>query len=210
MSTSVLETYLPAELFRPEPLSLTAFGLRYDNEFDEIQQKIRRKAYFGIPMSYSYDALSAIAWLLDHRPYDQLSFEVEELDRIADGVATEDDLSEISCDEEWFDDILKSVDWWRHAAEALLSNDRKYYDSPNPAFAQQREEILRLLSDVLLAYVPAQQEQLIYAGDLGGPASLELLKRYRLFGRYVCAFAQKLFPGTSHTPIDLSPFLERA
>jgi hypothetical protein len=133
---------------------------------------------------------------------------VEGLDRIADGVATEDDSSAV-CDGAWFDDVLASLDWWRDAAEALLTNDEEYYESPNPAFSQQREEILRLLGDVLMAYVPAQREQVIYADETGGPASLELLKRYRLFTPYVCAFAQELFPGTSYAPINLARLIPR-
>jgi hypothetical protein len=213
MTTTVLETYLPAELFKPEPLSLTDFGRRYgrryDPQFEEIQSAIRRKAYFGVGLGEERNALNEIAWLLDNRPSAQTDFEVEELDRIADGAATEEDRGDVICEVQWFEGFLDSVDWWSTAVGSLLRKHHKFGSSPDPASAEQGEEIFRLLGDVLMAYVPAKREW-IYADELDREASMELLKRYRLFTRYVCAFAQKLFPGTPHTPINLAPLLERA
>jgi hypothetical protein len=206
---TVLETYLPAAFFEPEPLSLTPYGCQHDPEFREIQSAIRRKAYFGVGLSEELNALNEISRLLDNRPNAQTGFEVETLDRIADGVPTADDEGDVICDVEWFGGFLNSVNWWSSAAESLLRKHYRHGTSPDPAFAEQGEEIFRLLGDVLMAYVPAQREW-VYADDLDREASMELLKRYRLFTRYVCAFAQELFPGTSYAPINLAHLLERA
>ena len=152
--------------------------------------------------------LTEIASLLDNQPDAETGFEVDGLDRIADGAPTAEDEGDVICEIDWFGGFLDSVNWWRSAAESLLMSN-KCMSSPDPDFAEQGEEIFRLLGDVLMAYVPAQREW-IYADDQERGASMELLKRYRLFTRYVCAFARELFPGTSYDPINLAPLLDRA
>jgi hypothetical protein len=100
----------------------------------------------------------------------------------------------------WFDDFLPSLNWWRMLASAALEghNPESGEDQfgPHPTFWHHRETLSRLLRDVMLAYVPAEQELSAYSKDWRDKraATIELLKRYRLYTRYVESFAMEVWP----------------
>jgi hypothetical protein len=92
-----------------------------------------------------------------------LNIEIGELDRLADGMAmkNEDDLVDRG---HWFDDILKTLNWWWRVSDVLLGSTEGSVDSdgcfvPDPAFAHHREALVALLNDTLAAFVPAWQER---------------------------------------------------
>jgi hypothetical protein len=149
--------------------------------------------------------ISAIALQIERKP--AFDLEVEELDRIADGLELEEE-SVLICREGWFDTFLDSLSWWRIVAEGLLSSDRTIHTLfPEPAFAEDREALLKLHHEVLVAFGPAWQEDWFFSADWNerGEAARELLKRYRAFTRYVCGFAQELRPAA-----DLGSLLKLA
>ncbi len=202
-----LAASIPQELLQPTPLTLTPLQQNledFDPEFEEIKKALRRKAYFGVSVTQPFDSLTTIAWLMDYMPGLELKLELDQLDRIADGMATKED--EECFVDDGVDGVLPALDWWRHASESLLDHpERKFI--PEPTFAHHREAILKLLNDALAAIVPAWQEGCEFSDDCSreGGATRELLKRYRRFTRYVCAFAQERFPDA-----NLKELLERS
>lgn len=87
--------------------------------------------------------------------------------------------------------ILPCLNWWIQVAEALATHD--------PAFEKQRVGIIPLLNDVLSSYAAAFAETERYAGadySESEPctAHLELFRRYRIFTKYLCYFADELWP----------------
>jgi hypothetical protein len=214
----------------------TVFGIDLPNGMEkacdietsiyDFKGKILRKKWFGVWTEAEGDALKNIARMLD-RGNDVSAFrcyDVEEFDRLLDGKATEEDFDSF-LQPDWWWEFRDTLAWWEDVAGHLLENNR-YDCSPDPLFAQQRAELFRLLNDVYCAYVPHIREQLKYDDRdvtmLGGTyeehaarwysASLELLKRYGLYTRYVRAFAQELFPSTlsGYGDVNLAPLLERA
>lgn len=98
---------------------------------------------------------------------------------------------------EWFDEFLPSLNWWRSLGDLALETSIDEGDfGPDLSLQEQREGLLRLLTEVLLAFVPAQQETSAYseAWGCGGPATLDLLKRYRLYTRAVEQLVAQVWP----------------
>jgi len=160
---------------------------------------------FGVALDQPTDALLEIAGLMERQR--ELNLEIGELDRIADGVAVEDD-SILACKGFWFDGFLENLSWWKTVSEILLGSkdvDHKFF--PEPAFAHHQEALLKLVNDTLAAFAPAWQEGSEFSSDWTerGEATRELLKRYRTFTRYVCTFAQEVWPDVS-----MGPLLKRA
>lgn len=87
------------------------------------------------------------------------------------------------------DEIFKRLNWWKGIAIVLLDGARLQDDE------KKRSEILSLFADVLAAYIPALKSGYSFDCDYenNGPR-LEVLRRYHLFTRYVCAFAQEVWP----------------
>lgn len=117
------------------------------------------------------------------------------MDRIADGLEMEDE-SVLVCRDGWFEGFLDSLTRWRRLVQALLADHHKELDTPlepNPATERQREALLALHHDTLIAYGPAWQEDWFFTADWDGKgeAARELLKRYRMFTRYVCGFCAR-------------------
>ncbi len=63
------------------------------------------------------------------------------------------------------------------------------------AYEDKKRNLIALLNDVLSCYAAAFAESgLSLSASDRIPAGMEMLKRYRLFTRYVCAFAKEVWP----------------
>ena len=164
------------------------------------------KRMFDVGLDQSTELLCVIARMMENER--ALHFKIDELDRIADGLEMEDD--SILWDRSyWFDNFLPSLNWWKDISDILLgSKDTDYKFLPEPAFAHHCGALAKLLNDVLAAFSLAWQEG-CYFSDYrlteNGEATRELLKRYRLFTRYVGTFAMEIWPD-----VNLKGLLNRA
>jgi hypothetical protein len=100
----------------------------------------------------------------------------------------------------WFDAFSPSVEWFRKLGDCALEGrnpedrDRKF--GPNPAFAAQRQELTRLQANIYPAFILAQQDLSPYSNDWTDArgAAFAMMKEYRLYTRYVNAFALEVWP----------------
>lgn len=120
-------------------------------------------------------------------------FSVAELDEIADEKNTEAHLKSVA-DGVYLCSLLPSIDWWVGISTCLSFGRSAAGIYGDPAFKKQRDRLLPLLNDTLTSYAPALAVTQRYSDSDGGAASLELLKRYRLFTRAVCEFARDVWP----------------
>jgi hypothetical protein len=158
------------------------------------------------PNSPPNDASSEIGSWLDHKP--EFRVRVDELEAIAHGAKAQE-VSEVMDFSFWFDDFMPSLNWWREVSDSLLhSKDVDLTLPPEPSFAAHRQTLSKLLNDTLSAFSPAWQVGCYVSDDWlenGRATLLELLKRYRLFTRYVCALAQEIWPD-----VNLERLLEQS
>jgi hypothetical protein len=126
-----------------------------------------------------------------------LVFPVDHLDELVAGESNTESLEAGFVDGRYFDQILPSLEWWIDIMRALSwgGNDPNDIDI-QPAFEKQKANLLKLLKRVLSGYAEALAEDSYFSGSDSrrAPASIELVKRYRLFTRAVCAVAQDLWP----------------
>jgi hypothetical protein len=127
----------------------------------------------------------------------RLVFPADYLDELVAGELNTEGLEADFIDGCYFDQILPSLDWWIDIMKALSCGG----DDPNdidfqPVFEKKKANLLKLLKRVLSAYAEALAEDSYFSGSNSkrAPASIELIKRYRLFTRAVCALAQELWP----------------
>jgi hypothetical protein len=120
-------------------------------------------------------------------------FSVAELDEIADGKNTEVHLESVG-DGVYLFSLLPSIDWWAGISTCLSLGRSTAGIYGDPACEEHRKRILPLLNDVLTSYAPALAVTQLYSDSYGGAASMELLKRYRIFTRAVCDFAHDVWP----------------
>jgi hypothetical protein len=123
-----------------------------------------------------------------------MTFTVDELDAIVEGKDTED--LESSCaDGCYLGAVLPAIDWWLDVAQDIASGNGMKQDHCTPAYEEQKHNLLALLNEVLSSYAAAFAEAgLSFTDSLRIPAGMEMLRRYRLFTRYVCAFAKEVWP----------------
>jgi hypothetical protein len=126
-----------------------------------------------------------------------LVFPVDHLDELVAGESNTESLEAGFVDGRYFDQILPSLEWWIDIMRALSwgGNDPNDVDV-QPGFEKQKANLLKLLKRVLSGYAEALAEDSYFSGSDSrrAPASIELVKRYRLFTRAICAVAQDLWP----------------
>jgi hypothetical protein len=122
-------------------------------------------------------------------------FTVAELELIVQGEDTKD-LESSLADGIYMQEILSAIEWWISVADCLLCGTGIKSKFADAEFEEQRTKLLSLLNDVLSSYSAALAEGTFYSrhNSLRVPAGVELLKRYRLYTRYVCAFARETWP----------------
>jgi hypothetical protein len=123
-----------------------------------------------------------------------ICFTVDELDAIVEGKDTEK--LESSCaDGIYLQDMLPAINWWLDVAQDIAGGNGMKHDFWMPAHEDQKHNLLALLNDLLSSYAAAFAEAgLSFSASPRIPAGMEMLKRYRLFTRYVCAFAKEVWP----------------
>jgi hypothetical protein len=97
----------------------------------------------------------------------------------------------------WIGDFLPSLNWWIELSHAGLEIQNTDGDCrPNLAFFDRRVTLSHLLADVMAAFVPALLDTSTYAEDWldREAATLDLLKRYRLYAENVEAFVLEVLP----------------
>jgi hypothetical protein len=124
----------------------------------------------------------------------RICFTVDELDAIVEGKDTEE--LESSCaDGIYLQGMLPAIKWWLDVAQDMAGGNGMKHDFCTPAYQDQKHYLLALLNDVLSGYAAAFAEAgLSFSASPRIPAGMEMLKRYRLFTRYACAFAQEVWP----------------
>jgi hypothetical protein len=96
---------------------------------------------------------------------------------------------QVMCSWDWIDDFMPTLNWW------IVLSDIAFEGGNPPATAHHRKALSGLLVDVFMAYEPAHQEANSYAEKWpDGTATLELVKKYRTYTRYVTAFALEVWP----------------
>ena len=171
-------------------------------EQDYVQRMIDRVIFFGVDYrNYDGDPLASIAWLLKRAPIG-FHLSAKDLEQIAHTDDTDDlhDLdggrdivATMSLQFEWLDGFLPNLNMWISISDSILGSTDQA--KPDPKFDEQRTELNRLLTAVLSAYPLAVMEGPLYSEEeYPIRASHELLKRYWAYTRYVCAFAQQVWP----------------
>jgi hypothetical protein len=128
------------------------------------------------------EALKCIAEFASDLPH--VHFTGEQLDLIVSGTQSEETETPFA-DGYYLSYVLPALNWWIELAEALSTFQKR---------GAERARLLPLLNDVLSSYTNAVAEGICYSTHLTGraPASMELVKRYRLYTRSVCALAQQI------------------
>jgi hypothetical protein len=154
-------------------------------------------------MSAVPEGLQRLAECAERLPH--MSFTVDELDGIIEGRDTE--ALESSCaDGCYLDAVLPSIDWWLDVAGDMVGGNGMEHDFSMPGYEDQKQNLTALLHDVLSSYAAAVAESgLSMSASNRIPAGMEMLRRYRLFTRYVCSFAQEVWP-----EVDLGWLLKQA
>jgi hypothetical protein len=97
--------------------------------------------------------------------------------------------------------VLPAIDWWTGALKAMSNagydeDDIRY----EPALERQKSKLLGLLNDALCCYASAVAEDSHFSNPDSDilcrekPATVELLRRYRIYTRAVCALAKEAWP----------------
>jgi hypothetical protein len=105
-------------------------------------------------------------------------------------------------------EILPSLGWWVKVTMALsYSGYAQDLLDFEPVFEREKTKLLELLSDVLSSFAAALAENTSFSNSSSklAPASIELLKRYRLYTRAVCDVAEEAWP-----IVDLDWLLKQA
>jgi len=137
----------------------------------------------------------------------RLVFPVSYLDEVIEGKAdVVEQLEKDMADGYYLHSILPAIEWWIGVTNALALGRGKRWVVENPRFEKRKSKLLQLLNDALSSYAAALAEGIYFSESLErSPAGVELLKRYRLYTRAVCATAQKIWPD-----VDLGWLLKQA
>jgi hypothetical protein len=133
-----------------------------------------------------------------HERAPRFAFSLEDVDQLVDNPEKNPDL------EGWrfgacTQFVLPAIDWWTDVLKAMSNGG---YDEENigyqPALERQKPKLLELLNDALCCYASAVAEDGHFCADSDTfekkPATVELLRRYRIYTRAVCAVAKEAWP----------------
>jgi hypothetical protein len=129
-----------------------------------------------------------------------LGFPLEELDEIVDNPENDPDSGGykfVTC----ASSVLTAIGWWTDVMTAITFGG---YDSDDidfqPAFLQRKSELMGLLNDALSCYASALAEDCYFETpgsarkSTKNTATVELLRRYRIYTRAVCSVAKDAWP----------------
>ena len=126
----------------------------------------------------------------------RFEFSVHELDEIVDGLL--DDPMEVDPDGGYLISFWNYFDWWLRVSEELGDGlvPQSGHGVTNPAFERYKARLRELEVDVLKSFPDAHLAEPGFHDHRLLP-QLELLKRYRLFTRFLSRTAKQLWPNES-------------
>lgn len=150
---------------------------------------------FGIEPSKQQvcKGLQPIARYLQNPP-NSIYFTVNELDELVAGQAPDVDRDRIEAGG-YLDGFLSVVEWWMATLDIVARESSSWNASPDAPFEKERQQSIALLRSALSAYPSAVAGTYAFSEDIDTAAHIKLLKSYHLFTRYVCSFAELVWPG---------------
>jgi hypothetical protein len=150
---------------------------------------------------------TTLAECFENRP--TLTIPVEHLDEIVAG--TYDNVQELEAgfaEGHYLHAFLPALEWWIDVSKALTVANVINLVNEEPFAAETKQDpgLVKLLNDALSIYAAALGEAPEFSGAYYRPmpATMEFLRRYRMYTRAVCAFAQQVWPN-----MDLGRLLEQ-
>lgn len=130
----------------------------------------------------------------NYRP--TLCLPVDLLDEIIEGKADTKSLEDDFLSGCYLHEILPSLDWWMDISNTISHGRFDRSTNVQTVFDKHKDRLIELLNDALCQYTSALAESNNFRDRDSdeAPASIELLKRYRLYTRAVCAFAKEVWP----------------
>jgi hypothetical protein len=138
--------------------------------------------------------ITALAERRDDLPHFILT--IDELDEIVEG-KNADAMESSFPGGSYLLDVLPALDWWVECTKALSLGKSTDWIDFHPVFEREKSKLIELLNDALSSYAAALAEASFYSDTKFGqaaPAGLELLRKYRLYTRHVCAVAREMWP----------------
>ena len=161
----------------------------YEEEVDTLRR------VFGVATDKPSHQLFAIARLIEEYENPDLGLELHELEMITDYVVPENGEWNVSSR---FggdslnlrggvgEDFLPALHWWWQIVGELF-----VYYKDIPAVEPYRNELVRLLDNIMKAFAPAERGTLSCSGD---DSYMILLQHYGRYRRYIIDLAQALWP----------------
>ena len=138
-----------------------------------------------------------------HARNTRCSYENSELDQIVAGENIRDYSFQLFGGEYLEQRFHDDLDFWELVILEIMVNSDEDDFGASPEKIARREKLLGLRSEVLNAYLATFREGYLFGACADGsvireaPASIELLKRYRLFTRGVCEAAKEVWPNVN-------------
>jgi hypothetical protein len=168
---------------------------------DQLEETSDIYKAFGFLILKTPGELAYIASAINKRERSTLPCTLQDLDEIADGQHAEHWREELG-DGTHLESFLDSLDWWVFVFGCASKGLMEPHDSwgGDPAFVSQRAHGLALYRATLDAYCEALAITDSFAGlDRDVYAHLKFVQSYRVFTRYVCSFAQEVWPAVDFT-----------
>lgn len=166
-------------------------GVHLSNGEEDVEEAIAAALSLGVTVRLPM-GLAMLGSSLEEPP-PGIQSRVDELDAIVDGTAATPEQAGYA-DGTYMGRFLEHLEWWKDASEALLCGRGMESDYGN-SYPEQKAKLRALIGDILDAYKDALAQTVFFQLDDANPAAhYVLLRRYRLFTRYVCAFAQEVWP----------------
>jgi hypothetical protein len=157
-------------------------------------------------ISFAPVALRDIVKSLDTAPTSH--FSVMRLDEIADGKLDESIEHDFTFGF-YKGSMLSNLDWWVEVMKTLAWGGYDEEDADfNEPFEQKKENLIELLNDALSSFTASLAEDFRFTtadNRRSSPATVEFLKRYRLYTRAVCAVAQESWPNADLGRLLMQP-----
>jgi hypothetical protein len=162
------------------------------SEYESSQIRHRKSAWSLIEKVFGFQSadqsefpdygLRRIAEKIEFRKC-RLPYEAKYLDEVAHGRKSKRHIEKAKDSTYYIDELYASTGWWtRIIYEASIGRNRR----------RPPKELYEEMNDVFCCFAGVYRESHVY--ELDGHRTLELLKRYRIFTRSVCSFAQEVLP----------------
>jgi hypothetical protein len=141
------------------------------------------------------EGIVRLAACLERLP-SRTSFTVAELDAILEGDTSIERFGSLP-DGSYLQNMLPRINWWVSVSRALTFGNTQGGIFCDPTQADKRDVLLSLLPPVFDGYVAALRNTQHYTEDDDYCVHLEFLKRYRILTKFICAWAEELWPNAN-------------